>query len=321
MPIYLTESDVTALLMMPEAISALDQSFRAQARGDAVNQPRRRLYLPHGTYHSMTAADLSLQTYGQKTYSSFGRTTRFLFLLHDANSGDLLAIMAADRLGQVRTGAATGVAASLLARDSPGLRVGIYGAGWQARSQLEAVCAVRDAARITVYSRSADTRAQFCREMAEHLGRPVEAADRPEDAAREQDIVITATTARDPVLRGEWLSPGVFVSAVGSNMLMKREIDETVVSRSDVIVVDSVEQSRIEAGDLLPAIERRIVRWEQIRELHEIVSGAHPGRTGAEQIILFKSNGIALEDVAVATLVYRKARERGAGVNVPMWTD
>jgi alanine dehydrogenase len=318
MALYLTEHDVEILLSMPEAIAALEQSFRAQARGDAINQSRRRLHLPAGTYHTMVAADLSLQTFGQKAYTSFPPRTRFLFMLHDAGSGDLLAIIEADRLGQVRTGAATGVAAAHLARTESDLQVGIYGAGWQARSQLEAICAVRAVARITVYSRDAVNREAFCREMAERLGRSVVSAERPESAAEGQDIVITATTASEPVLRGEWLSPGAHVTAAGSNMLMKREIDEKVVSRSDLIVVDSIEQSRIEAGDLLPAFERRLFRWEQVHELHEIILGDHPGRTALEQITLFKSNGIALEDVAVATLVYHKALECGAGVRLPI---
>src|SRR5436190_15231913 len=131
MALFLTEQHVEALLTMDEAISALEESFRARARGDALNQPRRRLHLPHGTYHTMAAADLSLRTFGQKAYASFAPRTRFLFLLYDAANGDLLSIMEADRLGQVRTGAATGVAAKYLARQETGLQVGIYGAGWQ----------------------------------------------------------------------------------------------------------------------------------------------------------------------------------------------
>ncbi len=282
MALYLTERDVDSLLTMPEAVAALKNSFLSQSRGEAVNQPRRRLHLPAGTYHTMAAADLSLQTFGQKAYCSFPPRTRFLFLLHDARTGELLAMMEADRLGQIRTGAASGLATSLLASNGSGLIIGIFGAGWQAQSQLEAVCAVRDVARVVVYSRTEASREAFCSAMTQRLGRPVVPAARPEEAAEGCHIVITATTAREPVVMGEWLMPGVHVNAVGSNLLMKREIDERVVSRSDLIVVDSVEQSRAEAGDLLPAYERRLFRWEQVRELHEIVSGtrgAVPERT------------------------------------------
>ncbi len=319
MALYLTENDVDSLLTMPEAIAALKDGFLALSRGEAVNQPRRRLHLPAGTYHTMGAADLSLQTFGQKAYCSFPPKAKFLFLLHDARTGDLLAIIEADKLGQIRTGAASGLAASYLALNGAGIQIGIYGAGWQARSQLEAVCAVRDVARITVHSRNAANRDAFCGEMSQRLGVPVISAARPEEAATDCQIVITATSAREPVLIGEWLSPGTHVNVVGSNMLMKREIDEKVVSRSGLIVVDSIEQSRIEAGDLLPAFERRLFRWEQVRELQEIVSGAHAGRTGEDEITLFKSNGIALEDVAVATLVFRKAVERKVGSHIPLW--
>jgi len=320
MALYLNEREVTSLLSMPEAIAALEQSFLAQSRGEVINQARRRLYLPRGTYHTMGAADLSLQTFGQKAYVSFPPKTRFLFLLYDANNGDLLSVMEADKLGQIRTGAATGLAASYLAiRDEP-LHVGLYGSGWQARTQLEAICAACNVAEVSVFSRDKTRLNAFCDEMALQLGRPVVAAARPEIAAQDRQIVVTATSAKDPVLLGEWLSPGAHVSAVGSNMLMKREIDEAVVSRSDLLVLDSIEQAKVEAGDLLPALERRLFRWEQAAELHQIVSGAHPGRTARSQITLFKSLGVALEDVAVATLVYQKALANNVGTQIPLWT-
>ncbi|HLJ56100.1 MAG TPA: ornithine cyclodeaminase family protein, partial [Chthonomonadaceae bacterium] len=237
----------------------------------------------------------------------------------DARTGELLALIEADRMGQIRTGAATGVATACLAADRRGLRVGIYGAGWQAQSQLEAVCAVRAIVGVRVYSRTAEKRDAFCRDMTARLGVPVEPAERPEDAAAGAEIVITATTAREPVLRGEWLMPGAHVNAVGGNLLMKREIDDAVIARSGLIVVDSIEQARVEAGDLLAPFERGLFRWEQVRELYEIVAGSHPGRMAEDQITLFKSIGIALEDVAVAARIYRNAIEQGAGSRVPMW--
>ena len=317
--IYLTERDVEALLTMPEAISALERAFRSQAQAEAINQPRRRLYMPGGAYHIMAAADLSLHTFGIKTYASFRPKTRFLFLLYSSDNGDLLAIIEADRLGQIRTGAASGVATRFMAKQGAGLKVGIYGSGWQAQSQLEAICAVRDVKAVTVYSRDAAKREAFCAVMSQRLHISVKPAANSEAAAEGQDIVITATSATEPVLRGDRLSPGAHVNAVGSNMLMKREIDETVIQRSHLLVVDSIEQSKLEAGDLLPAFERRLFRWEQVRELHEIVSGQCHGRTDDSQITLFKSNGIALEDVAVATLVYVKALDQKFGTEIPVW--
>ncbi len=323
MALYLTEGDVGALLTMPEAIAALEAAFRRQAGGEVVNQPRRRLHLPNGTYHTMIAADLGLQAFGIKAYASFPPKTRFLLLLYSARNGDLLAIMEADKLGQMRTGAASGVATKWLARDPNDgpLRVGIYGTGWQAETQLEAVCAARAVSEIVAYSRAAENRARFCKTMTERLGVPVRPAETSEAACRGLDVVITATSAREPVLRGEWLSPGTHLNIVGSNLLMKREVDDEAVRRADVIVVDSIEQSKLESGDLLAPFERRLFRWEQASELADVVGGRRAGRTRPEQITLFKSNGVALEDMAVACVVYEKAAALGVGQPFPMWQE
>lgn len=319
MALYLTEKDVEALLTVPEAIQALETAFLRQGEGRILNQSRRRLYVPAGTFHTMCAADLDAQTFGMKAYTSFAPQTRFLVLLYSAENGDLLALLEADRLGQIRTGAATGVATRFLARADGPLQVGIYGAGWQSQSQLEAVCAVRDVAAITVYSRNPEQRTAFCARMERQLGLPVRPAERPEEAARDRQIVITATTAKDPVLFGEWLSPGAHVNAIGANQLNRREIDEMTVRRAGAIVVDSRAQSQEEAGDLLGPYERRLFCWEQVRELGEVVAGKAPGRRSPEEITLFKSNGVALEDIAVASLVLQKARALQRGVEIPLW--
>jgi ornithine cyclodeaminase/alanine dehydrogenase-like protein (mu-crystallin family) len=319
MAIYLTESDVERLLTMPEAISALEGAFARQAQGAVINQPRRRLHLPKGTYHTMVAADMETRFFGIKTYASFPPHTRFLVQLYSAQSGDLLALIEADRLGQMRTGAASGVATQYLARQGGPLRVGVYGTGWQAQSQIQAVCTVREVERITAYGRDGARRAEFCARMTAELGVEVAPAERPEQAAEGQHIVITATTAREPVLLGQWLSPGVHLNIVGANLLIKREIDDETITRSDVLVVDSIEQARIEAGDLLSPYERRLFRWEQVAELADVVGGKHPGRSHDGEITLFKSVGIALEDIAVAAVVYQKARSENIGTHIGMW--
>lgn len=319
MALYLTERDVEHLLTMPEAVTALEETFRRQADGEVINQTRRRLHLPAGTFHTMVAADLGLNTFGMKAYTAFAPKTRFLVLLYNAENGDLLALIEADRLGQMRTGAASGVATQYLARQDRPLRVGIFGAGWQAHSQLPAMCAVRSVQSILVYSRNENHRAAFSAEMTEHLGVPVSPVDRPEAAAEGMDMVITATTAREPVLRGEWLAPGTHVNVVGGNLLSRREVDEETIRRSSVVAVDSIAQARLESGDLLIPYERRLFRWEQAVELSDIVAGRHPGRTDDRQITLFKSTGVALEDIAVATLVYKKALSAHIGTDVPLW--
>lgn len=321
MTLYLTEQDVAKLLTMPEAIEALHGAFGRQAMGEVINQPRRRLHLPEGTFHSMVAADLGLDLFGIKAYASFRPRTRFLVLLYSAHNGDLMAMIEADRLGQIRTGAASGVATRYLARQGGPLNVGIFGTGWQAQSQLEAVCATRKIARVVAYGRDPERRANFCNRLSQQLGVEVAPTEKPEEAAEGQDLVITATTAQEPVLRGAWLKPGAHVNAVGSNLLMKREIDEETVKRSALLVVDSIEQAKQEAGDLLAPYERRLFRWEDTAELAQIVVGSNPGRTDDAQITLFKSCGIALEDVAVAAVVYRKAVAAKMGTRLPMWGD
>lgn len=319
MALYLTERDVEGLLTMPEAVAALEDAFRRQANGEVTNQPRRRLHLPEGTYHTMAAADVGLQTFGMKAYASFRPRTRFLVLLYSAANGDLLAMIEADKLGQIRTGAASGVATRYLARPNKRLLVGIYGTGWQAQTQLEAICAACDVQSIVAYGRDEARRNAFCQSMTKRLGVPVSPNDRPEAAAEGQDVVITATTSRVPVLRGEWLAPGAHVNAVGSNLLVKREINEETVRRAGVLVVDSIEQAKQESGDLLTPYEMRLFRWEQVIELSQIVAGYRKGRADDWQITLFKSNGLAMWDIAVATLVYRKAVAAKVGVEIPMW--
>lgn len=320
MALYLNEKDVADLLTMPEAVEALDAAFRRQSAGQIINQPRRRLFMPDGTFHhAMAAADMELGVFSTKLYASFAPKTRFLVLLYSAQNGDLLAIIEGDLLGQMRTGAATGVATRYLANQQSPINVGIIGTGWQAQSQIEAVCAACTVTSVTAYGRHAERAAVFCERTGARVGLTIAQASEPEQAITGKSVVITATTSKTPVFEGEWLETGTHVNAVGSNLLMKREIDDATISRADLITVDSIEQSKLEAGDLLPAYEKRLFRWEQIAELSDIVSGKHSGRTTPDQITLFKSNGIALEDTAVANLVYRKALANGKGVEIAMW--
>jgi alanine dehydrogenase len=230
----------------------------------------------------------------------------------------MLAMIEADRLGQMRTGAASGVATRYLARESADT-LGVYGAGWQAESQMMAVCAVRQVKTIKVYSRNREHREAFARRMSALLRSDVTAVESPEEAARGCSIIITATTARTPVLEGKWIEPGTHINAVGSNFLSKAEIDVETIRRASIIAVDSIEQSRMEAGDLMPAIERGIISWESVTELGRIIAGREPGRASDADITLFKSNGIALEDISTALRVYNLARERGIGDAVDLW--
>jgi alanine dehydrogenase len=318
MTLLLREKDVTELLDIEMAIDAVEEVLRDQAEGRATNRPRYRVAMPSSQLHVMAAGDKRLGVCGSKIYTVSRKGARFLVLLYDGESGDMLAMIEADRLGQIRTGAASGVATKYLARESADT-LGVYGSGWQAEGQMMAVCAVRQIKSARVYSRNAEHREAFARRMTALLRCEVVPVDSPEEAARNCSIIVTATTAREPVLKGEWVEPGTHVNAVGSNFLSKAEIDVETVRRASVIAVDSIEQSRLEAGDLMPAIERGVISWESVTELGRVIAGREPGRTSDADVTIFKSNGIALEDISTGLRVYNLARERGVGENIELW--
>ena len=316
MPLYLTEQNVTQLLTMEDTLAAVEAVFKSQANGDATNEPRRRVRASGATLHVMSGALANFGEFkgllGLKSYVVARGKARFHVSLYDAESGELLAYIEADKLGQMRTGAASGVATKYLARDDA-RTVGVYGTGWQARSQLAAVCAARKIESVKVYSRKPENREKFCEEMSAELGiADIAPVDQPE-AAAESDIIITITSSREPVLEGRWLKHGAHLNAAGGNSILRRELDDEAIRRSSFIAVDSLDQAKIEAGEFVTAVEKGLLVWERVKELRHIVSGAMRGRTGDEEITLFKSLGIAIEDIATAAVVYRKAKEQKVG--------
>jgi alanine dehydrogenase len=312
MPILLRESDIEKLATMQMALDAVEQAFQLQGHKQADNAPRRRSRLQRGLLHVMSASLPSIGFAGLKSYTSVEGEARFFVHLYNSVNGEILAVMEADRLGQLRTGAATGIATKYMARPDAS-RVGIFGTGWQARSQLQAVCDVRPIKTVVAYSPNQTHRESFCKEMTEALKIGVYPAGSPEEVVKEADIVITATTSKEPVFKGEWLAKGAHVNGIGSNFLSKRELDEEVFRRSACVVVDSVEQSMLEAGDLAHAVEAEAFYWEDARELGLVVIGEFPGREDDSEITVFKSNGIALEDVALAGRIFQAAKEAGVG--------
>lgn len=320
MTLLLKEKDVTELLDMGMAIESVEEVLRDQAEGRATNRPRYRVAMPASQLHVMAAGDKRLGISGAKIYTVSRKGARFLVLLYDGESGDLLAMVEADRLGQMRTGAASGVATKYMSRESADT-LGVYGSGWQAESQMMAICAVRQIKSARVYSRNAERREAFARRMSTLLRCEVVPVDSPEEATRGCSIIATATTAREPVLKGEWIEPGTHINAAGSNFLSKAEIDVDTIRRAQVVAVDSIEQSRLEAGDLMPAIERGVISWESVTELGRIIAGREPGRTSDDDITVFKSNGVALEDISTALRLYNLARERGIGQKIELWSD
>src|ERR1700730_11083051 len=319
MTLLLTESDVRELHTMAIALEAVEESLRRQGNAEVSLHPRRRLKLPdNALLHYMSAGDPIGGFIGMKIYTSVRGAVRFVVPLFRSTTGEMAALIEADALGQIRTGAATGVATKYLA-NANARTAGIIGTGYQARTQLEAVAAVRRLERVRAFGRDSERRAQFCREMSARIGVEVEPVDSGENAVRGADIVVTATSAMKIVLEGTWLSPGVHVNAIGANWAQKRELDDAAVARADVIVVDSIEQAKMEAGDLILSFGNDASRWEGVCELGGIVAEKTPGRTAANQITLFKSNGIATWDLAVAVRVYELAVARGVGQSIPLW--
>jgi ornithine cyclodeaminase/alanine dehydrogenase len=309
--LILTEREVEELLDMPSTLDAVEAVLRDQAEGRATNRARRRVALPKSGLNYMAAGAPGIGALGLKVYSVSRSGARFYTMLFDPESGELLSILQSDKLGQMRTGAASGVATKHLAREDA-TTLGLYGAGWQAESQLEAIAAVRDLTRVIVYSRREEKRKEFAEKMSERLGMEVETTHAAEEPAA-QDIVVTATSAGEPVLLGEWLRPGAHVNAAGSNFLFKSEIDREVVRRASFVCVDSREELGLEAGDLLKPLETGLILPEAIYELGQVIAGQVKGREKPEDITLFASQGLALEDMAAARVVYDRAVERDVG--------
>ena len=321
MVLLLTEADVREILTMPLALEAVETSFRRLADGSATCHPRRRLRMAErGLMNYMAAADSAGGYMGLKIYTVSPGGVRFVVPLFSSRSGELCALIEADFLGQMRTGAATGVATRVLARQDA-CTVGIIGTGLQSRTQLEAVSHARKLEIVRAFGRDAVRREKFAEEMTARLRVPVAPADSAEEAVRGADIVITSTNASKPVVEGRWLRPGAHINAIGSNFAEKQELDAETVGRCDVIAADSVEQSKLEAGDLIQAFGGDLSRWAGVRELADIITDKAPGRTNQDQITLFKSNGIAIEDVVVGGKIYELARERKMGREIPMWQD
>jgi ornithine cyclodeaminase/alanine dehydrogenase-like protein (mu-crystallin family) len=313
MPVLLlTEDDVRQVLTMELALEAVEDGLRKMALDEAHNLPRMRTQTDHIMMHVMAASAKTLGVLGYKAYATSRKGAHFHVVLYDGRTGSLLSLMQADYLGQTRTGAASGVATQYMARPDAA-EVGLFGSGRQAAAQLQAVCKVRKVRRAQVYSPNEEHRRQFAARMSSVCQTEVEPVPRPEMAAEDKDIVITATTSREPVLNGHWIAEGTHLNAIGSNFLGKVEIDAVAVRRCDAIVVDSKDQARLEAGDFVQALEEGSIHWVDIHELGQVIVGRYTGRAHAQDVTLFKSLGIAIEDVAVAARVYAKAQAAGLG--------
>ena len=313
MPVLLlTEDEVRQLLTMEMALEAVEDALRKMALEEAHNIPRARCQTDHAMLHVMAAAAKTLGIMGYKAYTTSKKGANFHLALFDGKTGGQTALIQADYLGQVRTGAASGVATQYMARPDA-QEVGLFGSGKQARTQLLAVCKVRKVRRVQVYSPNEERRRQFAREMTDLCQCEIEPVPRPETAAEDKDIVITATTSREPVFNGHWIAEGTHLNVIGSNFLAKAEVDAVTVRRCESIVVDSKDQARLEAGDFVAALEEGSIHWQDIHELGQVIVGRYTGRAHSQDVTLFKSLGLALEDIAVAARLVAKAQAAGVG--------
>ena len=315
MALLLKEKDVELLLTMPLAIDLVERVHKEYSAGNAIDVPRERTRLPKTALHILQGAVPSAGVFGYKAYTSSREGIRFIVYAFNAERGNLDAIVEANFLGMIRTGAAGGVAARHLAR--PDAKVaGVFGAGWQAQGQIEALAAAMKLDRVKVYSRKADRLAAFCARMRERLGLDVVPAASPEETVRASDIVVTITTSATPVFDGEWVEPGTHINAAGSNSLLRQEIDEATVRKCSPIVVDSRPTALKEAGDLLPALEKGRLHAGQLAEIGEVMNGTRAGRTRPDQVTLFESQGMAIQDLIIAAELARMARAQGLGTEV-----
>jgi len=304
--LFLSEGDVAQILSPEDAVDSVEGSFRRMAAGAVELAPRRRLALAEGRLADMAASDLELGYAGVKCSAGFADGAAFVVALFAADRPELVALIEADHLGRLRTGAASAVAAKHLAHENA-TSLGVIGCGDQAVTQVACIRAALPALdRVVAYCRTERNLLAFCKRVG------ADPAESNREAA-EQDIVVTITTSRDPVLRGEWLRPGALVCAVGANMPAARELDNVVLERASFVCCDWKEQARIESADLIEPIQQGVLDWLEVHELHEVVAGELPGRQSPDDIVVFKSNGIAAWDVAVAAAVVERARERGVG--------
>jgi len=313
MPVlYLTEADVARVLTIDLALDAVAAAFRKLAIEEAVNVPRQRCQTDHVMLHVLPAAAKTLGVVGYKAYTTTKAGARFYVTLFDGKTGEMTAILEADLLGQFRTGAASGVATKKLSRTNSST-LGCLGTGKQARTQVLAVCRVRPIKKVVVYSRDADRRTAFATQLSAETAIEVVAVGKAEAAVREMDIVCTATTSREPVLLGVWVTAGQHLNLAGSNMITKAEADIDVFRKAIVVTVDDKEQAKSEAGDFAMALNAGVLSWSDILDFPPLYIGRYPGRESPDDITLFKSLGLGIQDIALAARVVELARAQGLG--------
>ena len=315
MALFLKDEDVAQCVTMDAMLEAIESMQRQYGDGQAHNMTRRKIIADSGMLSVMGGGLFHQGLLGVKTYTVVKGAYSFQVSLYDANTGELLLYTQANRLGQLRTGATTGVVVKHLA--NPGdATVGIIGTGGQAPTQLEALSKVRGIKKIKAYSRTQERREEFARRMTDTMGVEVSAVASNEDAVRDCDIVLCIAATMDPVVEGAWLKDGSTLIGAGPTTWRAREVDEAVITRAGKLIVDSTEQAAIEAGDLCSAVDKGIIQWSKVHELRHIVSGAVTGRDSKDQLVYAKIMGTGVADVAAAKLAYDSAKAAGLGTEI-----
>ena len=315
MTLFLKDEDVAQCVTMDAMLEAIESMQHQYGDGQAHNMTRRKIIAEGGMLSVMGGGLFHQGLLGVKTYTVVKGAYSFQVSLYDANTGELLLYTQANRLGQLRTGATTGVAVKYLA--NPGdATVGIIGTGGQAATQLEAVSKVRGINKIKAFSRTQDRREEFARRITDTMGVEVSAAASNEDAVRDCDIVLCIAANMAPVVEGTWLKDGSTVIGAGPTTWRAREVDEETLKRAGKLIVDSTEQAAIEAGDLCSAVDKGIIQWSKVHELRHVVSGAVTGRDDQGQIVYAKIMGTGVADVAAAKLAYDSAKAQGLGTEM-----
>ena len=315
MALFLKDEDVAQCVTMDTMLEAIESMQRQYGDGQAHNMTRRKIIADSGMLSVMGGGLFHQGLLGVKTYTVVKGAYSFQVSLYDANTGELLLYTQANRLGQLRTGATTGVTVKHLANPEDAT-VGIIGTGGQAPTQLEALSKVRGIKKIKAYSRTQQRREEFARRMTDTMGVEVSAVTSNEDAVRDCDIVICIAATMDPVVEAAWLKDGSTLIGAGPTTWRAREVDEAVITRAGKLIVDSTEQAAIEAGDLCSAVDKGIIQWSKVHELRHVVSGAVTGRDSKDQVVYAKIMGTGVADVAAAKLAYDSAKAAGLGTEM-----
>ena len=315
--IYIDEATASKILNMDNALNLVEESFTTYAQGKSFNMTRQRMRIRKGALHMLPGAVPYKNVIGFKAYTSFRAGLIFKVHLYDAENGNPLAIVDANEIGRLRTGAATGIATKYMAKKESNTAF-IFGGGFQAEAQLEAVYKTSNIKKAFVTTRKIENAQAFADKMSKSLGIEIIPTQNIKNDLPQADIIITITTAVKPLFEHTMLNPnGVHINGAGSNALIRAEVPEKTIEAAEVLAVDSKDVAAIECGDILPSLEKGRLHWNEIVELGEITAGFRKGRITENGITIFQSQGMGLQDIMCAEFIYRKAVAENLGKILP----